>query len=85
MQIFNGASIQGKPTVLERIKRMATLRHKAGEGSCSCCRSVIRCSRNFNTSTSSKQYTIAFVMGAESDPFFQAMKLGAQQEAAARV
>ena len=30
------------------------------------------------------KYTIAFVMGAESDPFFQAMKLGAQQEAAAK-
>lgn len=27
--------------------------------------------------------TIAFVMGAEADPFFQAMKLGAEQEAAA--
>ncbi len=26
--------------------------------------------------------TIAFVMGAESDPFFQAMKLGAEEEAA---
>jgi ABC-type sugar transport system substrate-binding protein len=30
------------------------------------------------------KYTIAFVMGAESDPFFQAMKLGAEQEAAAK-
>jgi ribose transport system substrate-binding protein len=28
--------------------------------------------------------TIAFVMGAESDPFFQAMKLGAEEEAAAQ-
>lgn len=27
------------------------------------------------------KYTIAFVMGAESDPFFQAMKLGAEQQA----
>jgi ABC-type sugar transport system substrate-binding protein len=31
-----------------------------------------------------KQLTIAFVMGAESDPFFQAMKLGAEEEAAAQ-
>ena len=31
-----------------------------------------------------KQITIAFVMGAESDPFFQAMKLGAEEEAAAQ-
>lgn len=30
-----------------------------------------------------KQITIAFVMGAESDPFFQAMKVGAQEEAKA--
>jgi ABC-type sugar transport system substrate-binding protein len=30
-----------------------------------------------------KQLTIAFVMGAESDPFFQAMKVGAQAEAKA--
>ena len=30
-----------------------------------------------------KQITIAFVMGAESDPFFQAMKVGAQAEAKA--
>ena len=29
------------------------------------------------------ELTIAFVMGAESDPFFQAMKLGAEEEAAA--
>jgi ribose transport system substrate-binding protein len=28
------------------------------------------------------KYTIAFVMGAESDPFFQAMKLGAEEQAA---
>ena len=28
--------------------------------------------------------SIAFVMGAESDPFFQAMKLGAEEEAAAQ-
>jgi ribose transport system substrate-binding protein len=30
-----------------------------------------------------KQISIAFVMGAESDPFFQAMKVGAEQEAKA--
>ena len=30
-----------------------------------------------------KQLTIAFVMGAESDPFFQAMKVGAEEQAAA--
>lgn len=30
-----------------------------------------------------EELTIAFVMGAESDPFFQAMKLGAEEEAAA--
>jgi len=30
------------------------------------------------------EITIAFVMGAESDPFFQAMKLGAEQEAEAQ-
>jgi ABC-type sugar transport system substrate-binding protein len=31
----------------------------------------------------SKKITIAFVMGAESDPFFQAMKVGAEAEAKA--
>ena len=31
----------------------------------------------------SKKITIAFVMGAESDPFFQAMKVGADAEAKA--
>ena len=31
-----------------------------------------------------KKLTIAFVMGAESDPFFQAMKVGAQEEATAQ-
>jgi ABC-type sugar transport system substrate-binding protein len=31
-----------------------------------------------------KKITIAFVMGAESDPFFQAMKVGAEEEAAAQ-
>jgi ABC-type sugar transport system substrate-binding protein len=36
------------------------------------------------TETTEKQLTIAFVMGAESDPFFQAMKLGAEEEAAAQ-
>lgn len=30
------------------------------------------------------EITIAFVMGAESDPFFQAMKVGAEEEAAAQ-
>lgn len=30
-----------------------------------------------------EELTIAFVMGAEADPFFQAMKLGAEEEAAA--
>ena len=32
---------------------------------------------------SNKQISIAFVMGAESDPFFQAMKVGAEAEAKA--
>lgn len=31
-----------------------------------------------------EEITIAFVMGAESDPFFQAMKVGAEEEAAAQ-
>ena len=35
------------------------------------------------TETAETELTIAFVMGAESDPFFQAMKLGAEEEAAA--
>ncbi len=34
-------------------------------------------------SAADKPLTIAFVMGAESDPFFQAMKVGAEEEAAA--
>jgi ribose transport system substrate-binding protein len=34
--------------------------------------------------TTEDEITIAFVMGAESDPFFQAMKLGAEEEAAAQ-
>lgn len=33
--------------------------------------------------TADKKLTIAFVMGAESDPFFQAMKVGAEAEAKA--
>ncbi|MEN9957034.1 MAG: hypothetical protein RIR46_642 [Actinomycetota bacterium] len=33
--------------------------------------------------TEEKKITVAFVMGAESDPFFQAMKVGAEEEAAA--
>lgn len=40
------------------------------------------CSSGASSSTSStKKLTIAFVVGASSDPFFLAMKLGAQQEA----
>ncbi|MCI4656384.1 substrate-binding domain-containing protein [Cryobacterium zhongshanensis] len=35
------------------------------------------------TSTEKKDITIAFVMGAEADPFFQAMKVGAEDEAKA--
>ena len=35
------------------------------------------------SSAAAEELTIAFVMGAESDPFFQAMKLGAEEEAAA--
>ena len=36
------------------------------------------------TAAPEEEITIAFVMGAESDPFFQAMKLGAEEEAAAQ-
>jgi ribose transport system substrate-binding protein len=36
------------------------------------------------TTAVTEELTIAFVMGAESDPFFQAMKLGAEEEAAAQ-
>ena len=35
-------------------------------------------------SAADEEITIAFVMGAESDPFFQAMKVGAEEEAAAQ-
>jgi ribose transport system substrate-binding protein len=35
------------------------------------------------SATAEKKLTIAFVMGAESDPFFQAMKVGAEEQAAA--
>ncbi len=45
------------------------------------------CSSAKTTSTGtsgSKKLTIAFVMGAEADPFFKAMKVGAEQEAAAK-
>jgi len=35
-------------------------------------------------STGSKKLTIAFVMGAEADPFFKAMKVGADAEAKAK-
>ena len=35
------------------------------------------------TATTEAKLTIAFVMGAESDPFFQAMKVGATEQAAA--
>ncbi len=35
-------------------------------------------------SATPEKLTIAFVMGAESDPFFQAMKVGAEAEAAAQ-
>jgi ABC-type sugar transport system substrate-binding protein len=34
--------------------------------------------------TAAEDISIAFVMGAESDPFFQAMKVGAEEEAAAQ-
>jgi ribose transport system substrate-binding protein len=37
-----------------------------------------------SSSASTKKLTIAFVVGASSDPFFLAMKLGAQQEATAK-
>ena len=46
------------------------------------------CSSASTTATSttstpgSKKLTIAFVMGAEADPFFKAMKVGADAEAA---
>lgn len=36
------------------------------------------------TTAADKPLTIAFVMGAESDPFFQAMKVGAEAEAKAQ-
>jgi ABC-type sugar transport system substrate-binding protein len=49
------------------------------------------CGSSATTSTSSagatdsaKKLTIAFVMGAEADPFFKAMKVGAEAEAAAK-
>ncbi len=41
------------------------------------------CSTSGSTTDTSKDITIAFVMGAESDPFFQAMKVGAEEEAKA--
>ncbi len=50
------------------------------------------CGSSASTATSStpgasgdaKKLTIAFVMGAEADPFFKAMKVGAEAEAAAK-
>lgn len=39
---------------------------------------------NSSSGSSSSGKTIAFVMGAESDPFFQAMKVGADAEAKAK-
>ena len=36
------------------------------------------------STTEEEKLSIAFVMGAESDPFFQAMKVGAEEEAAAQ-
>lgn len=43
------------------------------------------CSTGSSSSTSAadQKISIAFVMGAESDPFFQAMKVGAEEEAKA--
>ena len=41
------------------------------------------CAGSTDTATT-EDITIAFVMGAESDPFFQAMKVGAEEEAAAQ-
>jgi len=41
------------------------------------------CAQSSGTA-SDKKLSIAFVMGAESDPFFQAMKVGAQAEAKAQ-
>lgn len=41
------------------------------------------CSSSSSSTTTDKKLSIAFVMGAESDPFFQAMKVGAEAEAAA--
>ena len=37
-----------------------------------------------SSASGSKKLTIAFVMGAEADPFFKAMKVGADAEAAAK-
>ena len=37
-----------------------------------------------DSSPAAEDITIAFVMGAESDPFFQAMKVGAEEEAKAQ-
>lgn len=42
------------------------------------------CAGSTDTEATTEDITIAFVMGAESDPFFQAMKVGAEEEAAAQ-
>src|ERR1700753_1585258 len=39
------------------------------------------CSGGSSTTSGKKSYTLGFVVGASSDPFFQAMKVGAQAEA----
>jgi ribose transport system substrate-binding protein len=50
----------------------------------SCSSSSTPAAAGGSTGTGGKKLTIAFVMGAEADPFFKAMKVGADAEAAAK-
>jgi ABC-type sugar transport system substrate-binding protein len=75
---------RGRVRCLERTQSMATIRHKAVKALAAGVALTFAVAGVSAPAHAANKYTIAFVMGAESDPFFQAMKLGAQQEAAAK-
>ena len=57
---------------------MATLRQKAVQVLAVAVAASFAVAGISTPAQAANKYTIAFVMGAESDPFFQAMKLGAE-------
>jgi ABC-type sugar transport system substrate-binding protein len=60
---------------------MATIRHKAVKAIAAGVALTFAFAGVSAPANAANKYTIAFVMGAESDPFFQAMKVGAEAQA----